>query len=766
MLGTILNNRYKIETKLGQGGTGTIYRAHDTTLNRDVAIKILSNSGLGTKGRARLLSEARAIAKFNHPNIITVYDVGEYHNLEGQVSPFIVMEYIQGVNLYEQSPKRIDEIIEIAKQICQALDHAHNQGIIHRDLKPENVIIEPDGNLKLMDFGLARSVATRMTKEGTIAGTVYYMAPEQAMGQDLDGRSDLYALGVMLYELTTGVLPFDAENPVAIITQHLNAPVVPPRAKRDDLPPKLNDLIVALLAKDKENRPVSAAALQSILEDPNLLESRNSSEIEFSTLDRIVRGRIVGRQQEYEQARQLWTQAVAGQGQTLLISGEPGVGKTRLIKEIITQAEVSNGHAFTGECQPEGNTPYSAFAQIVRRVLREHGNNGLEFPPAVLADLLKLSPELQPDYPDITPNPDLDPEAEQRRLFENMITFCKTISAQTPLLLVLEDVHWADSSTLAMMTQLARRTAGMPVMILCAYREVELDEALPFHQALQDLNRQNLGTRIKLERLDREQTKSLLATILAEEINDEFLDGIYQETDGNPFFIEEVCKALVESGQLIFKDSRWERPSMEELSIPQGVKVAIQSRMTKLSEETQNILLFSSVIGRVFDYPTLEKVSEKDEDSLIDCLEEALRAQLIEEIRDTGGEQFNFSHALVPFTLRESVSGLRRSRLHRKVATAIEQTAPEDYERLAHHWGEAGNDEKGLDYTIKAAERARKTYANQEAVHLYSEALALLPEDHPRRYEMLNRRAQVYAVLGDYKHKKTDAEAMLEIAEK
>jgi len=761
LFGSTINDRYKLLEVLGEGGIGTVYHAHDATLKRDVAVKLLSNKKLGADRRARMLNEAQTAANLNHPNIVTIYDAGIQDE-----TPYIIMEFVEGQTLYDKKPEALEEIVRIAKFICKALEHAHGQGIIHRDLKPENVIIDQSNNIKLMDFGLARSIATRMSSEGKILGTVFYMAPEQVSGGDLDGRTDLYALGVMLYEFITGELPFVGEGPVAIITQHLNAPVVPPRAKYDDLPPRLNDLIVALLSKSPDDRPESATETLELLDDPRLLENRATGEYEITTLDRIVRGRMVGREEEYAQARQLWMQASAGQGQTLLVSGEPGVGKTRLIQEIITQAEVTLGYAFAGECHPEGNTPYSAFSQIVRRVLRKHGKNGMEFPHPVLADLLKLSPELSSQYPNIPPNIELDPEAEQRRLLEHMVIFCQVITENAPLLLVLEDLHWADSSTLVMMNQLARRTARMPIMVLGSYREVELDEALPFHQALQSLKRQNTGTRSKLERLDRGKTKELLATIFNEGITPEFLDGIYHETDGNPFFIEEVCKALIESGQLVFIDGRWDRPEMEDLRIPQGVKVAIQSRVTKLSEATQNILLFAAVVGRVFDFQTLEDVSEKDEDSLIDSLEEALRAQLIEEIRDTGGEGFSFSHALIPYTLRESVSGLRRSRLHRKVAAAIEKTAPDNYERLAHHWGEAGNDEKGLLFTIKAAKRARQTYANEEAVRLYTEALALLPDDHPQRYAMLHGRAQVYHVINKYERQKTDAESMLAIAEK
>jgi predicted ATPase len=484
-------------------------------------------------------------------------------------------------------------------------------------------------------------------------------------------------------------------------------------------------------------------------------------------LDRIVRGRMVGRERELNQARQMWQNAVSGEGQLLLISGEPGIGKTRLMREIATQAEVSGGQVLVGECQAEGNAPYAPFAQITRRALRANGDYGMELPKQVLADLLELAPDLSIDYPGVEQNPRLGPEAEQMRLFENVVRFCETLSRDTPLLLVLEDMHWADSGSLHMLEHLARRTRQQPVMLLGTYREVELDEALPFHEALLEMTRRRLGKRVKLERLDKEATHDLLAVIFAEEITPEFLEGIYKETEGNPFFIEEVCKAMVESGEVWYEEGKWQRaPDMKDVTIPQGIKVAIQSRVSKLADETQGVLLAAGIIGREFDYDTLKKVTDKGEEQLIDCLEEAISKQLIEEVRGGSGEQFSFTHALIPATFRESISGLRRIRIHRRVATAIEELHPEGFERLAYHWGEAGDEERGLEYTIKAAEHARQAYANDDAVRLYSEALALLPEDHPERFDLLADQAAVYNVIGEVDAQLEDVEAMLVLAEK
>lgn len=305
---SVLNNRYRLEEQLGAGGMGTVYRAHDDTLDRDVAVKVLSSSGLGTEGRDRLLNEAQAIAKLSHPNIVSVFDAGEEDS-----TPYIVMEVIEGASLHDRPPKDMQGIVSVAAQVCAALEHAHSHGVVHRDLKPENVLIAEDGTAKLMDFGIARSVASRMTTEGEIVGTVFYLAPEIALGQDFDGRADLYSLGVMLYELTTGELPFAQGDPLAVISQHIHASVVPPRAKNEHVPPRLDNLILELMEKSPEDRPASAGETQKILERSDLLDSEAEGVKEIAVIRRIARGRFVGRDQELMDATGLWNRALAGE---------------------------------------------------------------------------------------------------------------------------------------------------------------------------------------------------------------------------------------------------------------------------------------------------------------------------------------------------------------------------------------------------------------------------------------------------------------------
>jgi tetratricopeptide (TPR) repeat protein len=335
-------------------------------------------------------------------------------------------------------------------------------------------------------------------------------------------------------------------------------------------------------------------------------------------------------------------------------------------------------------------------------------------PEFVLADLLTLAPALRLRFPDVPPNPPLDPQSEQQRLFESVVAFYQALSEHTPLLLVLEDAHWGDSGTLSLLRYLARRARRHRIFLVATYREVELDATRPFRQVLLDLQRERLAER----------------------------------PEGNPFFIEEVCKALVESGEVYFADGRWDRLSMEELEIPQSVRVAIQSRVGKLPARVQETLRLAAILGREFDFETLveasalARASDQGEDTLVDALEAAERAQLIDEVSAEGDETFSFTHALIPATLAEGLSGLRRRRMHRQVLAAIERLRPDDLESLAFHALEAGNLQKGLDYSLRAGEKAQRLYASEDALLHYERAREIaesldLPEQLLTIYEAI-----------------------------
>jgi beta-lactam-binding protein with PASTA domain/predicted Ser/Thr protein kinase len=261
VIGQVFENRYEILRKLGAGGMAEVYLAHDRHLGRDVALKVLhANYAQDEQFIERFRREASNAASLNHPNIVQIYDRGE---AEGTY--FIAMEYLDGRSLKDiiskYAPLRPEHVISIASQILEALRFAHRKDIIHRDIKPQNIIVDDEGRVKVTDFGIARAGgAARMTETGSILGTAHYFSPEQAMGGRVEAASDLYSLGIVMYEMTTGRLPFDGDNPVAIAMQHVNDPPPPPSQWAPGTPENLEHVIMRALVKSPAQRYLTADA--------------------------------------------------------------------------------------------------------------------------------------------------------------------------------------------------------------------------------------------------------------------------------------------------------------------------------------------------------------------------------------------------------------------------------------------------------------------------------------------------------------------------
>lgn len=277
MIGKILDGRYEIKEALGGGGMALVYRGYDRLLHRSVTIKILREQFASDKDFvARFQEEARAVARLSHPNVVSIYDVGQEEGLH-----YLIMEYVEGHSLKDiiaqRAPLPILEAIDIALQICDALEHAHENGVIHRDIKPHNILITKHGRVKVTDFGLAQAVnEATMTYGGTLIGSVHYLAPEQARGEPTGITADIYSLGVVLYEMTTGQLPFNGETPLAVALKHLQEDPRAPRELNPQVPPALERIILRALAKDPARRYANVAslradlrALRDVLEEDN-----------------------------------------------------------------------------------------------------------------------------------------------------------------------------------------------------------------------------------------------------------------------------------------------------------------------------------------------------------------------------------------------------------------------------------------------------------------------------------------------------------------
>src|SRR6266702_4677033 len=265
LIDSLFDGRYRIVRKLGAGGMANVYLAEDQELGRRVAIKILDDRHASDDQFVeRFRREAKNAAGLNHPNIVSIYDRGE---AEGTY--YIAMEYLDGRSLKElilsRGPAPVHVAIDYARQLLAALRFAHRHGIVHRDIKPHNVLVDAEGRLKVTDFGIARAGASQMTEAGSIIGTAQYLSPEQARGAPVDQTSDLYSVGVVLYEMLTGKVPFTGDAPVEIAMKHLNAVPEPPSTKRPEIPPDLDMIVIRALAKDPDERYQTAEEMDADL---------------------------------------------------------------------------------------------------------------------------------------------------------------------------------------------------------------------------------------------------------------------------------------------------------------------------------------------------------------------------------------------------------------------------------------------------------------------------------------------------------------------
>ena len=382
------SGRYQVQRLLGEGGRKRVYLARDLLLDRDVAVALLKLDGLDEIARTRLQREAQAMGRLGtHPHLVTVFDVGEEAG-----RPYLVSEYMAGGALdavLRAAPNQslpVGDVLRLADQICRGLAHAHAGGVLHRDLKPANVWLAADGTAKLGDFGLALvRDRSRLTVEGMMLGTVAYLAPEHALGREVDARADLYALGVVLYELLTGVLPFEGGDAVAVVTQHLHAAAVAPSWHAPAVPAALDALVLRLLAKTPDARPPSADVVRNAVAAIAAMSAAAPRPVTTAVPDpvgRLAGGAFVGRSREMDVLRTSLEEAVSGQGRLVLLGGEPGIGKTRTAQELATYARLRGLSVLWGRChEGEGAPAYWPWVQVLRAHARERD------PATLLADL-------------------------------------------------------------------------------------------------------------------------------------------------------------------------------------------------------------------------------------------------------------------------------------------------------------------------------------------------------------------------------------------
>lgn len=777
------NGRYTVKGFLGEGGRKRVYLAHDTKLDRDVAVAVIKTEGLDAEGLVRVRREAQAMGRLgDHPHVVVVHDVGED---KGQ--PYIVSRYMAGGSVEEQLANAeghrlpIDQAIRTAEQVSLALDHAHKNGIIHRDLKPGNVWLTAEGTAMLGDFGLAMALdRSRMTAHGMMVGTVAYMPPEQALGRSPDARSDLYSLGAMLYEMVTGRPPFLGDDAVGVISQHINTAPIDPSWHIPKVRGALEDLILRLLAKSPADRPETASAvaveLRRIIAPGAQAAPQQAVPDATASQQAGAWGRFVGRRDEMEQLKAALEAVLSGHGSLVMLVGEPGIGKSRLAREFTVYASLRGAQVLTGNCyEGEITVPYLPFVDALRQYVRSRSDAALLSELGSGApEVAKLVSEVRERFPDIPEAPPLEGEAERLRLFDSVTRFLCSVSRSEPVVLFLDDVHWADKPSLLLLQYLARNVRSDRILVLAAYRDVELDRTHPLSEVLASLRRERLFERVLLRGLPADDVLAMISAIGQQSagpeqyVNPALSNAVYEQTEGNPFFIEEILRHLNQVGALYRKEGQWQiRMSALAEHIPEGVREVIGRRLSRLSEPCNRMLSLASTMTGGFSFDVLLAVSGEEEAQLLDLLDEALRALVIRERTGPDRGVYEFNHALIRQTLYGELNTPRRVRLHRQVGEAMERVHAANPEphltELAHHFFQAapgGDVDKAIDYATRAAQRALSLTAYEEAARLYDIALQSFElkdrPDEPQRCELL-------LALGDALNKAGDRDRAKEV---
>ena len=479
---------------------------------------------------------------------------------------------------------------------------------------------------------------------------------------------------------------------------------------------------------------------------------------------------LVGRSNAFTGLQGLLDAARGGHGQLALISGEAGVGKSRLVSEVVADAATKGYLALQGTCfEQDRSSPYAPLLDLLQTQFARHmvPDYAADLEPTT-RELLHLLPGILPPPRDLVMDASLDQETHKRRLVTALAHHFGGLADRQPLLLVFEDLHWSDDGSLEQLLQLARLSTARPICLLVTYRS---DDAGPtLYHWLSQLDRARLAQEFQLERLTCNEVALMLRATFAlnRSVRPEFLEAVYELTDGNPFFIEEVLTTLITQGDIFYGSSGWDRKPLRGMRIPRSVQDAVQRRLERLSELGQQLLALAAVIGRRVDLALLRALAQIDEPTLGQAITELTAAQLV--VGETA-DQVSFRHALTRQAVYANLPARERRRLHRTVAEILErqentsesESAVAD---LAYHYFEAEMWQKAQTYSQRAGDQARMFQAPQAAVQHYTRALLAAEHVSPAPFlQLYASRAASYDQLGDFSAARADYATALALAE-
>ena len=810
--GSLLDH-FEILSRLGAGGMGEVFHARDTRLGRDVALKLLPPARVGeTDATERFLREARAASALNHPNVITVYDIGK-----GSSGWYIAMELVKGRTLTQLTGAGLDvrTAAGLVAQAARALAVAHDARIVHRDIKPDNLMVRDDGYVKVLDFGLARLFERDglpdsnsdewKTGTGLIVGTMRYLSPEQASGETVAAPTDVFALGVVLYELLANAHPFARSSAMALLGAIIAREPEPLVGRRPDLPPLLLALVHEMLRKDAAARPSAAqvaAVLEAIAGTPpgeafpasldavratgvrpaaipsqaatravtqaaeadtaewtrSSLPAASGAVSTFHPPTATLSSPMVGRQRDRAVLLDAWTRAAAGQGQLLGIAGEPGVGKSTFVEACLAELSTRTGIVVArGRCS-ERLAGTEAFLPVlealesavradpsgeVRTLLQRHAPTWHR----ELADVVSF--ETAPLSSDGV-SPGLQ-AASPERMKREIMSFVEATARTRPFVVLLEDLHWADASTVDLLAYLGARLDTLPLLLLATYRPTELQLAgHPFVAMHLDLQTRGLATELTLDLLDRTHVEELLEQRYpGHRFPPAFAALLHEKTEGSPLFLVDLLRWLGARGALAQFDGAWQLTSgLPDVArdLPPSVKGMIERKIAQLEPSDRRLLMTASVQGFTFDAVIVADVlglDPADVEERLTTLEKVYAfVRAVDEVDLPDGTlsaRFRFVHVLYQNALYASLATSRKVTVAGQVASALETRhgarASELAAELAVLWETAREAAKAAGYFALGATRAAEKFAYAESAALASRGLAQiarLPEGPER----------------------------------
>ena len=461
---------------------------------------------------------------------------------------------------------------------------------------------------------------------------------------------------------------------------------------------------------------------------------------------------LIDRTAELSKLKTAFENALANRSSVVAVDGEAGVGKTRLMQELGMRVQSEGAVVLTGSASEAGG-PYAPWVEAARQFVGQAPGELLRrMLGRNVSELVKLVPDIVVKFGTIPPSKPLGEQQDKIRFNEAVTQFFISICTESPLLLLFDDMQWADQSSLDLLEYFVRSTSSLRVLTACSYRVEDVQVDSPLYKSLMQFNKQRLLETIHVRNLSKEETVELIKRMFGEQtISSEFADLIYQRTGGNPFFVEEVLRSLVEDGTIFRTASKWDRKPIQEIVLPESVKSVLNARLTKLQPETLNVLTIASVIGSEFDFEVLRGVSQLEEDALLQRLEKAFSAGLVRQVPHQRNI-FKFTDDRIRELLLNDLIPIRRAKYHLKIAEVMERVYSKNLEgqaeTVASHFSEGGDIERTIKYSIMAGDRNRTIHAYEHAIADYKRALDLIESEKGEKAGLLEKLAGCYNLAG------------------